>query len=594
MKTNLISTLVAIVILSGTALGDDHGSTLATATTISQIDSPGILETAMDHDWFKLVVTNPSRHWIYTTGSTDTIARVYGSGGNQIAYSDGGGTGYNAEVELVLGVGTYYIRIEGGSSLVNTGAYKLHFRGGLSATELTEPNFSGELGENGEIDVYRLVSPSAGLDWIFTTGTTDTVMRLYDQNWNQVAYDDNGGVDSNALISGSSQAGDIQYLMIRGGSTIARMGSYTLSWRNYANAARISGDSHSGSLAIKGDLDIYQFDVTAGGRCWIFTTGTTDVIGRLYNSEGSQIAYDDNGGADGNFEISGVYSPGRYWLCVVSGSSTAQVGSYQIQIRQPSTAVNILASGSRSAVINPAGDMDLFKFSTSAGAISFFTTGTTDTFARLYNSNGTQIDYSDNFGSDLNMSISRSVTAGTYFLLVRGADEDFVTGSYGLHATFPAGSGVSSISASSSLVVGTGSTTVEITTGGSWSVSGLPAWATASLNSGTGSGNVTFSLAANLTGSPREATVMIAGVAHVLVQNPAGDFQGAAKEPALSIFPAVILAIETVNGARYRIETSDDLVEWADTGIEFIGTGVEMSVAIERKQSRAYFRADVE
>ncbi len=86
---------------------------------------------------------------------------------------------------------------------------------------------------------------------------------------------------------------------------------------------------------------------------------------------------------------------------------------------------------------------------------------------------------------------------------------------------------------------------------------------------------------------------MIGGIPHTIIQNPAMSTEGSVQEPSLSIFPAVILAIETVSGAHYRIETSTDMINWEDTGVEFIGNGEEMSSAVERTQAKAFFRAAV-
>jgi len=87
---------------------------------------------------------------------------------------------------------------------------------------------------------------------------------------------------------------------------------------------------------------------------------------------------------------------------------------------------------------------------------------------------------------------------------------------------------------------------------------------------------------------------MIGGVAHVISQNPAGSTVGTVPEPSLQIFPAVILAIDTVMGGSYRIETSENMSHWADTGVSFVGDGTEMSVAIERTSAKAFFRAQVD
>jgi hypothetical protein len=75
---------------------------------------------------------------------------------------------------------------------------------------------------------------------------------------------------------------------------------------------------------------------------------------------------------------------------------------------------------------------------------------------------------------------------------------------------------------------------------------------------------------------------------------PGRSWVGRGLNPQLNTFPAVILAIQTVPGRRYRIETSQDMTTWSDTGVSFIGDGTEMSCAIERSQTKAFFRGAVD
>lgn len=594
MKTiqTLLIALLAATLVSG-ARADDHGNTLGTATTISGPDTPGTLENTTDQDWFKLTVTVPGRHWIYTTGSTDTYAVFYDGAGSQITFDENDGTYYNIEIVRILAAGTYYIRIAGGNTVAATGAYKLHVRSPQNAVPFTGPNSAADIGIVGEIDLYRITTPSSGRNWIYSTGSTDTSAVLFDSAGKQITFDDNDGFGYNFHIERLFQSGQTLYLLVRGGSSAIQTGDYTLSWRNYSNSIHASATTHPASLGVKGEIDLFQIDINQSGRCWIFSTGETDTQAILYDSGGKQVTFDSNDGAGYNFKIVRVLSPGRYWLSVSANTSTSALGSYTLNIRQPSTATAILSSGTLARSIDPLGDLDLFAFSTSGGSVTLSSSGSTDTQAILFEKNGNQVTFDHNDGVDRNFYITRTLGAGTYYLLVSGGSLDLDSGAYQFNANFPSGSSLSTVSASSSLVVGTGTATVQITTSGSWSVGGLPSWATASKTSGIGISSVNFTLAPNLTGSRREATVMIGGIPHTIIQNPAMSTEGSVQEPSLSIFPAVILAIETVSGAHYRIETSTDMINWEDTGVEFIGNGEEMSSAVERTQAKAFFRAAV-
>lgn len=84
------------------------------------------------------------------------------------------------------------------------------------------------------------------------------------------------------------------------------------------------------------------------------------------------------------------------------------------------TATCIIPNSSTTGVINPAGDNDFFRIDLpSVGTLTVQTTGSTDTFGHLLDSNGQQISYNDDNGVGFNFRISLQLTAGTYYLRVR-------------------------------------------------------------------------------------------------------------------------------------------------------------------------------
>ena len=82
------------------------------------------------------------------------------------------------------------------------------------------------------------------------------------------------------------------------------------------------------------------------------------------------------------------------------------------------------------------GDIDYFKFAlTKQGTLTTFTTGNTDTFGTLRNSQGNFIVSNDDSGQGENFSIKRSLTPGTYYILVSHALSQG-TGTYSLRVNF--------------------------------------------------------------------------------------------------------------------------------------------------------------
>ena len=76
------------------------------------------------------------------------------------------------------------------------------------------------------------------------------------------------------------------------------------------------------------------------------------------------------------------------------------------------------------------GDTDYFRVEmSSAGTLTAYTTGSTDTYGFILDSSGSVLDDDDDGGEGWNFRVSASVSAGTYYILVEGWD----TGDYTLN-----------------------------------------------------------------------------------------------------------------------------------------------------------------
>ena len=89
------------------------------------------------------------------------------------------------------------------------------------------------------------------------------------------------------------------------------------------------------------------------------------------------------------------------------------------------------------------GDVDYFRVNvTGTGSLTVETTGSTDTVGSLEGANGQSLGGNDNDGEGDNFRIVRQVQAGTYYLMVNGAENRQVTGTYSLTVRFtPTGGG---------------------------------------------------------------------------------------------------------------------------------------------------------
>ena len=103
-----------------------------------------------------------------------------------------------------------------------------------------------------------------------------------------------------------------------------------------------------------------------------------------------------------------------------------------------SSATAMALNSSKAGAIGTAGDYDYFKvIAPSAGTLTAYTTGTTDTYGYLKNSSCANIKYDDDTGEGANFSFTpTTVAAGTYYIAVRHYYTSTGVGPYTLRVNF--------------------------------------------------------------------------------------------------------------------------------------------------------------
>ena len=246
------------------------------------------------------------------------------------------------------------------------------------------------------------------------------------------------------------------------------------------------------------DVDMYRFNVTAGQVVEFDIDTPLNGPGglgsyiRLFNAQGTQVAFNNDGAAAGetlgfdsflryNFSVAGTYYLGVSNFNNVlynpsNGNGDTAGGQYSIgdytlivqatvlNANDPDDAISEAFSlGSitttavtRSDNISPDIDVDMFSFTATAGQVVDFDidtalngTGGLGSFIRLFNTQGTQLDFNDDGAAPGENSINFDAylrytfaTAGTYYLGVSNFNNttySAVTGNSdtagGLHAT---------------------------------------------------------------------------------------------------------------------------------------------------------------
>lgn len=191
---------------------DPHGDFGGDATAVTAGSTTnGRIAPAFDVDMFEIQVSSGGLLTAYSTGSTDTIADLYGPGSTGIiASSDDEGSGRNFRISRTVSPGKYYIAVRTYNS-ASTGSYQLrvdfsisddHANGCWGATSVNPISSSqASLESAGDIDFFRVdVTWTRSLK-VYSSGDLDTYGQLLDSNCNVLVANDDGGVNRNFRFS---------------------------------------------------------------------------------------------------------------------------------------------------------------------------------------------------------------------------------------------------------------------------------------------------------------------------------------------------------------------------------------------------------
>ena len=201
------------------------------------------------------------------------------------------------------------------------------------------------------------------------------------------------------------------------------------------------GSSTDGSLS-EGDTDYFRVEMSSAGTLTAYTTGSVDTEGAILDGSGTVLARDSDSGERFNFRVSVPVDAGTYYI-EVKGWRSSTTGDYtldvQVQVQEAdgtlegATPVDLGSStdGSLSE-----GDTDYFRVEmSSAGTLTVYTTGSTDTYGFIFDSSGNVLAENDDGGEGRNFWVSAPVSAGTYHIQVEGFSSS--TGDYTLHVVDP-------------------------------------------------------------------------------------------------------------------------------------------------------------
>ncbi len=206
--------------------------------------------------------------------------------------------------------------------------------------------------------------------------------------------------------------------------------------------------STAGSISPAGTTKYYAINVPGRGMLTVYTTGSTNTYGYLRDASCAKLAEHDNiSGGNRNFQISYyTNTAGTYYINVEHSTSTG-TGNYTLVVAFTSddhgnnctNSTEVARTSVTAGNIETNGDLDYFKIiipSPQQGQLTVYTTGTTDTRGRYYNTSCNQVvEHNDISSGNRNFRIQRDVTAGTYYYSVEENGNNS-TGAYTLHVEF--------------------------------------------------------------------------------------------------------------------------------------------------------------
>ena len=442
--------------------------------------------------WYRFTasISNAVAYTIYTSGSVDTIGRLYSSDGTLLASDDDSGTDCNFKITKQLTTGaTYYVKVKGYSNSV--GNYKLRIdyttkssSGGLcciddSNTMLTAHRLSLETWKSGSIccpcaeQWYKFTTSITGTDTytIYTIGSLDTVGYLYDANGELLASNDDANGNYNFEITKQLARSTTYYVKVRAygnnkGSYKLRVDYTTQSSDDSCSSGKTNtmqtaydlplATWKSGRIHLPGKEQWFKFtaSISNATEYIIYTSGSLNTVGNLYNANGILIASNDDSNGNCNFKITKqlVYGATYYIKVKAYGLNT---GSYDLRVsystQVPSggscdvddsntmqTAHYLpLALWKQGRICCPCAEQ-WYRFTASiseADTYTIYTSGSLDTVGYLYDANGTLLASNDDSNGSCNFMITRQLTAGSrYYVKVKGFANN--TGDYELRVDY--------------------------------------------------------------------------------------------------------------------------------------------------------------
>ena len=260
---------------SATAKGQPHevGEVRRTASPLAfDVAVHAALDYSSDIDVFRIDLSEETEVLLSTTGSTDTIGELLDADGKFVKFNDDGGIGLNFALQSTLAAGSYFLQVSG--YFGDTGPYVLKMRTPEEVQDVSDTltlTLGGSIEAiitRNDVDYYELVLTEETEVLLYSSGSTDTVGELLDDNEASLVTNDDAYLPTgirNFLIRRTLAAGTYRLKVTGYFSTV---GAYTV----HAKAVTAPGNTSTGALSLTfGSPEGGNIDPAADADYYTFT-----------------------------------------------------------------------------------------------------------------------------------------------------------------------------------------------------------------------------------------------------------------------------------------------------------------------------------
>jgi len=318
--------LLVIFAVSGSIYGQ-NAQELRVGSFLSGYLNPG------QEVWYRVPAAGFGLLVVETTGEIDTYLEIYNTQTNLLLENDDG-EDLNARIMILATANkTYLIKLRGYDIDV-TGPYRIYASFSAmtnSAVLRVDSSLSGYM-ESNRSCLYSVKAERNGILTIKTSGDdVDTVMQVYDGNYNFLSENDDDGEDINSKIDILVKAGENYYFLVRGFRE-EDTGHFNI-FASLSTPPALRVDSNLVGYLESNEKNWYSVQAVKNGHLIVEISSDFDTLMEAYDDNFTLIAEDDDSGDELNALIEINAKAGMTYYFLVTGYSSEDTGSFRIMAR---------------------------------------------------------------------------------------------------------------------------------------------------------------------------------------------------------------------------------------------------------------------